>query len=150
MSQRCLSRPEGEDPAEALVASGLAVIGTPDDAIAQIKRLEAESGGFGTFLHMAHNWADWAETKRSYALFSRYVAPEFQHRNDNRRASYEWAAREPHAHISAKMEQAIGIKNTKVVKTPKVIQKHAKGKAERQRNSNVITCTDLYSVFIKS
>lgn len=104
--------PKGEDPAEALVASGLAVIGTPDDAIAQIKRLEAESGGFGTFLHMAHNWADWAETKRSYALFSRYVAPEFQHRNDNRRASYEWAAENHTQHIP-KMEQAIDIKNTK-------------------------------------
>ena len=77
--------PEGEDPAEALVASGLAVIGTPDDAINQIERLETESGGFGTFLHMAHNWADWAETTRSYELFARYVAPEFQNRNDSRR-----------------------------------------------------------------
>ena len=81
--------PEGEDPAEALVASGLAVIGTPDDAIAQIQRLEAESGGFGTFLQMAHNWADWTETKRSYELFSRYVAPEFQNRNDNRHGIYQ-------------------------------------------------------------
>jgi limonene 1,2-monooxygenase len=99
--------PDGEDPAEALVASGLAVIGTPDDAIAQIRRLEEESGGFGTFLHMAHNWADWAETKRSYELFARYVAPEFQNRNDNRRESYAWAARN-HEHYMPKVEQAIG------------------------------------------
>jgi limonene 1,2-monooxygenase len=83
------------------------VIGTPDDAIAQIRRLEEESGGFGTFLHMAHNWADWAETKRSYELFARYVAPEFQNRNDNRRESYEWAARN-HEHYMPKVEQAIG------------------------------------------
>ena len=27
---------------------------------------------------MAHNWADWAETKRSYELFARYVMPRFQ------------------------------------------------------------------------
>ena len=121
--------PKGEDPAEALVASGLAVIGTPDDAIAQITRLEAESGGFGTFLHMAHNWADWAETKRSYALFSRYVAPEFQHRNDNRRASYEWAAENHTQHIP-KMEQAIDIKNTKGNKNTKG-SKNTKGKAEQ-------------------
>ena len=80
--------PEGEDPAEALVASGLAVIGTPDDAIAQIERLEEESGGFGTFLQMAHNWADWTETKRSYELFSRYVVPEFQKRTDNPHGIY--------------------------------------------------------------
>ena len=87
MLQRLPIAPTGEDPAEALVASGLAVIGTPDDAIDQIQRLETESGGFGTFLHMAHNWADWAETKRSYELFARYVAPQFQSRNDNRRQS---------------------------------------------------------------
>tara|TARA_B110000881_G_scaffold212913_1_gene223224 strand:+ start:759 stop:1817 length:1059 start_codon:yes stop_codon:yes gene_type:complete len=80
--------PEGEDPAEALVASGLAVIGTPDDAIAQIERLEEESGGFGTFLQMAHNWADWTETKRSYELFSRYVVPEFQKRTDSPHGIY--------------------------------------------------------------
>ena len=80
--------PEGEDPAEALVASGLAVIGTPDDAIAQIERLEEESGGFGTFLQMAHNWADWTETKRSYELFSRYVVPEFQKRTDSPHGMY--------------------------------------------------------------
>ena len=80
--------PEGEDPAEALVTSGLAVIGTPDDAIAQIERLEEESGGFGTFLQMAHNWADWTETKRSYELFSRYVVPEFQKRTDNPHGIY--------------------------------------------------------------
>jgi limonene 1,2-monooxygenase len=99
--------PMGEDPAEALVASGLAVIGTPDDAIDQIQRLETESGGFGTFLQMAHNWADWAETKRSYELFARYVAPQFQNRNDNRRESYQWAAGN-HAQTMPKVEQAIG------------------------------------------
>ena len=83
---------DGTDPAEALVASGMAVIGTPDDAIAQIERLQAESGGFGTFLQMAHNWADWAQTKRSYELFARYVAPAFQGRNTNRVESYQWTA----------------------------------------------------------
>ena len=83
---------DGTDPAEALVESGMAVIGTPDDAIAQIERLQAESGGFGTFLQMAHNWADWAQTKRSYELFARYVAPAFQGRNTNRVESYQWTA----------------------------------------------------------
>ena len=39
-------------------ASGFAVIGTPDDAVAQIQRLIDQSGGFGTFLSMAHEWAD--------------------------------------------------------------------------------------------
>ncbi len=85
--------PSDSDPAEALVESGMAVIGTPDDAIAQINRLKEESGGFGTFLQMAHNWADWQQTQRSYELFARYVMPEFQRRNDNRTESYSWTAK---------------------------------------------------------
>jgi limonene 1,2-monooxygenase len=80
------------DPVDALIESGMAVIGTPDDAIAQIKKLEKQSGGFGCFLHMAHNWADWNETKRSYELYARYVFPAFQDLNGNRSASMEWSA----------------------------------------------------------
>lgn len=86
-----LAPSDGGDPVDALIASGLAVIGTPDDAIAQIRRLEAQSGGFGAFLQMAHNWADFSETKRSYELMARYVFPEFQGSNSNRDASLEWA-----------------------------------------------------------
>jgi limonene 1,2-monooxygenase len=39
---------------------------------------------------MAHNWADWAATKRSYELFARYVAPKFQQLNVGRDASMAW------------------------------------------------------------
>lgn len=99
--------PDEGDPAEALVESGLAVIGTPDDAIAQIQRLEEQSGGFGAFLHMANNWADWAETKRSYELFARYVAPVFQGRSQPRQESYRWAAGQQASYMK-KVEQAIG------------------------------------------
>lgn len=81
----------GDDPIDAMIATGLAVIGTPDDAIEQIERLwEQSGGGFGAFLQMAHNWADWRETKRSYELMARYVFPHFQALNDNREASIEW------------------------------------------------------------
>jgi hypothetical protein len=38
----------------------------------------------------AHNWADWAETKRSYELYQRYVMPHFSQANAPRIASYEW------------------------------------------------------------
>ena len=77
------------DPVDMLIASGLAVIGTPDDAIAQLDRLQSQSGGYGGYLHMAHNWADWAETRRSYELFARHVAPKFQALNGNREESYK-------------------------------------------------------------
>jgi limonene 1,2-monooxygenase len=76
------------DPIDSMIASGMAVIGTPDDAAAQLARLQEQSGGFGCFLHMAHNWADWAETQRSYELFARHVAPKFQGSNTNRDESY--------------------------------------------------------------
>lgn len=77
---------------EALISSGLAVIGDPDDAIGQLERLEKQSGGFGAFLFMAHNWADWPATRRSYELFARYVMPRFQDLNQGREASMKWAS----------------------------------------------------------
>jgi limonene 1,2-monooxygenase len=81
----------GKDPVEALNESGLTVIGTPDEAAEKIQSLWDQSGGgFGAFLFMAHNWADWAATKRSYELFARYVAPKFQQLNENRAASMAW------------------------------------------------------------
>ena len=53
--------PETTDHAslvDALNASGFAVIGTVEDAIEQVKRLDEQSKGFGAFLLMAHEWAD--------------------------------------------------------------------------------------------
>jgi len=77
---------------EAINASGFAVIGTPDDAVAQIRRLAEKSGGFGTYLLMAHEWADREQTLRSYELFSRYVMPELQRSAGTLVASRDWAA----------------------------------------------------------
>ena len=86
-----LAPTDGSDPVDALIASGMAVIGTPDDAIAQIERLQAQSGGFGCFMQLAHNWANWENTQRSYELMARYVFPKFQQSNDNRETSLNWA-----------------------------------------------------------
>ncbi|MCR5875261.1 LLM class flavin-dependent oxidoreductase [Phenylobacterium sp. J426] len=82
--------PEGPDPVKAMVDSGLAVIGTPDDAVARVQQLVDESGGFGAFLLMDHNWAPWEAKKRSYELIARYVFPAFQQLNENRQASMSW------------------------------------------------------------
>jgi len=81
----------GGDPVDAITANGMAIVGTPDDAVAQMQRLKDQSGGFGAFLQLAHNWADFENTKKSYELFARYVAPKFQDANTNRQASLEWA-----------------------------------------------------------
>ncbi len=78
-----------EEAMDQLVNGGFAVIGSPDDAVAQIERLQEESGGFGTYLIMATNWADWEQTKRSYELISRYVIPRVNGRNQARFASMQ-------------------------------------------------------------
>ena len=52
---------EGGDADEmvAFVNNGLGVIGTPDQAVAQIETLvEQSNGGFGAYLILAHNWAN--------------------------------------------------------------------------------------------
>lgn len=76
------------DPADLLVDAGRAVIGTPDDAIAMIERLQAKQGEFGVILLQAHNWAEWEETKKSYELYARFVMPHFAGTNRNRQHSY--------------------------------------------------------------
>jgi limonene 1,2-monooxygenase len=92
---------ENEDLVEALNGSGFAVIGTPDDAIAQIERLAQQSGGFGKYLLMAHEWADRTETLRSYELFAREVVPAFQQSARTLTASRDWAAENRPAFIGA-------------------------------------------------
>jgi limonene 1,2-monooxygenase len=76
---------------DAILDAGIAVIGTPDDLIAQIERLWAKSGGFGTFLTMAHYWADFEQTKKSYELIARYVMPRFQGQITARENALSWA-----------------------------------------------------------
>ncbi|HEY7948464.1 MAG TPA: LLM class flavin-dependent oxidoreductase [Acidimicrobiales bacterium] len=77
---------------DALMETGFAVVGTPEMAVAQIKRLVEQSGGFGTFLLMAHEWADREATLHSYELFAREVMPHFQGTLPSLVGSRDWAA----------------------------------------------------------
>ena len=54
------------------------IIGTPDDAIAQIERMQAETGGFGGLMLTTHEWASTEKLRHSYELFARYVMPHFR------------------------------------------------------------------------
>ncbi len=69
--------------------SGRMVIGTPDMAIAQLERLKEKTGGFGAYLFLGADIADWAATKRSYELFAEYVMPHFQDQLAAPTASYD-------------------------------------------------------------
>ncbi len=89
--------PEEPDPRkwpQALVDSGAAVIGTPDDAIAQIERLKKQSGGFGCFLIMANDWVERRASLASYELLAKEVFPCFQGSSDLAIRSREWCRRD--------------------------------------------------------
>jgi limonene 1,2-monooxygenase len=77
---------------DAMNGSGMSVIGTPEMALAQVQRLIDQSGGFGTFLFMAHEWADREATLRSYEMFAREVMPHFQDSMSRAVTSRDWAA----------------------------------------------------------
>jgi limonene 1,2-monooxygenase len=96
------------DIAEYLVSSGLACIGTPEDCVRHFERLwKGSNGGLGGILLLAHNWADWAQTKRSYELMARYVHPHFQRTgNTLREVSYD-DAKGKRATAGMEMQQAV-------------------------------------------
>jgi limonene 1,2-monooxygenase len=60
----------------AFVEGAAATIGTPDDLVKTIKNVLKVSGGFGTVVGFAHDWANPEDTMRSWDLVARYVVPE--------------------------------------------------------------------------
>lgn len=63
---------------EFINTSGIGVIGTAEEARAQVQRLVDQSGGFGTLLIQGHDWANPQATRRSFELFAQDVIPYFQ------------------------------------------------------------------------
>jgi len=76
---------------EDLIESGEVVVGTPDDAIAQIRRLEQKVPDFGTLLILEKNWASFENSKRSLEMIARYVLPAINGDNVARTKSFNWA-----------------------------------------------------------
>jgi limonene 1,2-monooxygenase len=126
--------PDTDDDTELVDAmnnSGMSVIGTPDMAVAQIQRLIDQSGGFGTFLFMAHEWADTAATKKSYELFSRYVAPLFQGSTPSLVKSRDWAAENRPTFIGAVTNAVM-----------KAVQDHHTERAEKAAKADSAATTE--------
>jgi limonene 1,2-monooxygenase len=67
------------------------IVGTPDDCIEEINRLQEMSGGFGTFMIRVEDWAPRETVKRSYELLARYVMPQFQGSLSGIKTSNQWA-----------------------------------------------------------
>lgn len=68
------------------------IIGTPDDCIAAIERLQEMSGGFGGFLVRVEDWVSREKRMRSYELLARYVMPRYQGSLVGIEASNQWAS----------------------------------------------------------
>jgi limonene 1,2-monooxygenase len=75
---------------EIAVENRGAIIGTPEDAIAEIEGLLEDSGGFGGFLCAMFGVVKRDAMLRSYELMSRYVLPHFQGQTATMRANREW------------------------------------------------------------
>jgi limonene 1,2-monooxygenase len=65
--------------AERMANADGSMIGSPDDVVASIRKLQERSGGFGTLIGFAHDWAATREQQlRSFEMFARYVIPQVQ------------------------------------------------------------------------
>jgi limonene 1,2-monooxygenase len=85
--------PSGRVLIDGMNMVGGAIIGTPDEAIATIKRLQEVTGGFGCLLNLANDWTTPENTLRSYQLMARYVVPEFQDSLTWPKRTHEWTLR---------------------------------------------------------
>ena len=72
--------------------AGYWIVGTPDDCVEGIKRLDEQSGGYGGFMVQTIDWARREQMLHSYELFARYVMPRFQDSLSAPSASNRWAA----------------------------------------------------------
>ena len=76
---------------DAMVDAGAWCVGTPDDLIATIERMDEDSGGFGGLLIQAAEWGTREQVLHSYELLARYVMPQFQGTAISTAASNQWA-----------------------------------------------------------
>ena len=74
----------------AFVDGAAAVIGTPDDLVAAIRKLSASAGGFGTVLGFVHDWASRENNLKSWDLVARYVIPEIHDLLEGYRTSRQY------------------------------------------------------------
>lgn len=71
----------------AFADESTAVIGTPDDLVARIRKMIELTGGFGCVIGFVHDWANRENTLRSWDLVARYVVPEVNGLLDDYRES---------------------------------------------------------------
>ena len=96
----------------------------PTDQQAQIQRLQKKQGDFGCFLQLAHNWANFESTKKSYELWQRHVTPVINGANTARETALNWAKDNKERFIGAAMNAAM-----------QTIQKHHEDEAKKGKKA---------------
>lgn len=81
---------EHEELVRRVNDSGYGCIGGPERVTEYIRGLVELTGGFGTFLLTAHDWADTAATSRMYELLADEVMPRFTGATESLDRSYAW------------------------------------------------------------
>ena len=89
-----------------MIEQGAWIIGTPDDCIESINRMQERSGGFGAFMVMTVDWAPREKILHSFELLARYVMPAFQGSTLSTASSNLWAT-ERNAELSAGRVRAV-------------------------------------------
>ncbi|HLK26219.1 MAG TPA: LLM class flavin-dependent oxidoreductase [Caulobacteraceae bacterium] len=74
----------------AFAPGAASTIGTPDDLVVAIRNLLEVSGGFGTVIGFAHDWANRENTLKSWDLVARYVIPEVNNLLEGYRTSRQY------------------------------------------------------------
>jgi limonene 1,2-monooxygenase len=113
---------------EAVEKMGAGVtIGTPDDLVRTIRSTLEVSGGFGTVVGFAHDWANPEDTFRSWDMVARYVIPEINGHLAGLRKSQDFLIhnrgvfdRASEAVMAKIMENESAAEALKVTKTPRV------------------------------
>ena len=122
---------------EDINEGGRGAIGTPDDAVRVLESYWTKTGGFGCILLLAHDWADWEATKRSYELFARYVLPRFEERNLWRSQSMDWMR-------ANKRGSALSAKRLPLVRSPATSPRKMRNRTGTPPNDpDYFTCRHL-------
>ncbi|PZP35432.1 MAG: LLM class flavin-dependent oxidoreductase [Kocuria rhizophila] len=61
---------------EERIESGGALVGSVEDVLAGVSRLQEETGGFGRLVAYVADWTSWEKTDLSMQLLARYISPE--------------------------------------------------------------------------
>lgn len=117
-----------DDAAEQMSdAGGASIIGTPDDLIKAIREMRELTGGFGTVIGFAHDWANREDTLKSWELVARYVIPEVNGMLDAYRDSQRYVIE--HRDVFERAGQAVLSKIMENERAAKALGEQSQGNA---------------------